>query len=268
MQRLFPAVSAIILAALVMMTGGPALAQGGDPALPACTPGDYAPIAAVAIGMLDMINRQDTLEVDALLDWRAEIGALEVPACAEATDIILQLQLANDELLIGALLLERSGGLSDADTTSTAATAINAGLTGLAGLRFQLSGSASNAPNAPTAIPLLTPVDVDAVLTAFEAAALPYADLTRDADPVGGDAPQTPTERITFMLPDIFDGGMGQLLVFADADGRDAWLTYLYGNNVTDPGYVYVHRNIILQLSRELDRNTAIRFRAALLSVE
>lgn len=259
------------LVALVLTGPGAVLAQGDPPAegVP-CTTADLAPVSRIVAGMVETMDREGAFGVDNLLRWRGEIAALDVPACDGMVDTVLQLQLAADELLIGALLLERAATpalVSDPataqETTDTAALALNIGLTNLVGMRFTMAAAAQEEGS------ILPFGDLTgaAVIAAFEAADLPLADVILAAGPAGDSAPATETERVTFSLPSVFDGGVGQVLVFADERARDAWLGYLFGE-VTDPGYVYIHQNVILQLTPELDRTTALEFRAALRTLE
>ncbi|GEM_PF-4507769 len=249
---------AVILVATILITSGAAVvsAQGGGSALPPCTEADLQGILGIALDILRTTGNASRFEVADMLGWREEIAALEIPACAEADSIRLQLRLANDELLIGALLLERGEALD------TAAAAINEGLAALVGLRYALSGR----PAAQSEV--FGGLSGDDVLAIFEEIGLPVADVVRDAGPAGGDAPHTESERITFTLPTVFDGGVGQILIFADEASRDAWLAYLYGPEVAEPGYVLLHRNVIVQLSAELDQAAALQFRAALQNLE
>ena len=61
-------------------------------------------------------------------------------------------------------------------------------------------------------VAVTTPGDLtaDGVLAALDAADLPFDGVQRDAGPAGRGAPHTEAERITFSLPDVFDGGVGQ----------------------------------------------------------
>lgn len=263
----FRTAAALALLGIILAAGpaGPLLAQGGpDVALPACTPDDLRPLVDLSIAMLDATARAQRYDVDEMLEWRAAITNLAVPACAGAQDIWLQMWLANDEIMIGTLLLERDG------VTPEAALAINSGLATLTALRHsftlanQTSGFVPGDFGAPEDFGALTGDDV---LAAFEQFDLPYTDVTRQADPAGGDAPTTESERITFTLPTIFDGGVGQILIFEAPADRDAWLNYLFDPASTDPGYVYFEANAIVQLSPDLSGTTARLFRAALLSL-
>lgn len=256
-----------------MMLAGPgmALAQGDPPPVGApCTTADLAPVAEIVVGMVETMDREGSFGVDNLLRWRGEIAALDIRNCEGMIDTLLQLQLASDELLIGALLLERAAtpalvaDPADAqELTDTAAVALNTGLTNLVGMRFTMAAAAQEQGTILPFGELTGP----AVIAAFEAADLPLADVTLAAGAAGGNAPDTEIERVTFSLPSVFDGGVGQVLVFADARGRDVWLAYLFGE-LADPGYVYIHQNVILQLTPELDRATALRFRAVLRALE
>ena len=185
------------------------------------------------------------------------------PACDDGYALYLQVRLATDEILLGTLLLERGG-----DHMESALEAINDGAYALAELRFTLSDAIQPA-DGPTAAP--TPfgdLSADAVLAAFEAADLPLADVTRDAAAAPGDAPHTEAERITFTLPDIFDGGTGQLLIFDDWSSLETWASYLYALPQATQGYVYLHRNTILQLDAGLDEDTVRAFRQTLFLLE
>ncbi len=268
-SMVLPPASMVLPLASMLLPPASVLAQGGDPTAEGipCTAADLAPLGEIVSGMVAAVSRDGALEVEALLGWRAEIAALDVPRCAGMLDAVLQLQLASDELLIGALLLERAALPAHADArdtlANTAAVALNTGLTNLVGMRFTLAEAAGDSSAA--ALPFGA-LDGAAVIAAFEAAGLPLADVNLAAGPAGGAAPATERERVTFSLPTVFDGGRGQVLIFAEARGRDTWLAYLFGELV-DPGYVYIHQNVILQLTPELDRATALRFQAALRAV-
>lgn len=246
----------MILALLIMMTrAGVVGAQGdGEADLPACTVEDLAALVEVMLPMYEAVLNANRYAVGEMLGWRAQLTEIGVPDCAGGFEFWLQLRLAADELLIGTLLIER--GSSD-----EAALALNQGLSALAGLRFQVPGP-------------LNPSDRfmvytgDAVLAAFAALNLPIDDITRDAGPAGDGAPQTESERITFTLPTVFDGGVGQVLVFPDRAARDEWVNYLFGPDVVNPGHVYLQDNILIQLSPDLDNGEAVRFRAALTLLE
>ncbi len=254
----------LLVIALAAGTVSPVRAQGGpEDDLPACTAADLRPLVDISLQMLEATSRARRYDVSEMLVWRTAITTLEVPACAEAQDIWLQLWLASDEILIGTLLLERQGAIEEA------ALAINSGLATLTALRysFTLAGQAGGfAPEVetPEEFGALTGDDV---LIAFQRFDLPYADVTREAGPAGGDAPDTELERLTFTLPTIFDGGVGQALVFETPEDRDAWLDYLFDPAGVDPGFVYFEANVIVQLSPDLDGETARLFRAALASL-
>jgi len=75
----------LVIVGMFAVVPSPAHAQGGDDeTLPACAGDDLQPITEIAIGLLDLVNRQSSFTVAPLLDWRAQITALEPPACAEA----------------------------------------------------------------------------------------------------------------------------------------------------------------------------------------
>jgi len=211
-----------------------------------------------------MINSlgQSSLSVDDQLGWRAEIAALDAADCAGMRDALLQLQLAADELLIGALLLERAaGGTGDSAATDAAALAINNGLTNLVGMRFALRGgdAPAAADSAALGDAVFGDLDGEAVLAAFRAAGLPVGAAEHIAVPDSA----APREQIAFSLEGLPEGEGGQILVFADAAGRDAWLAELLTGEA-EPGYLYLHRNVIVRLSPALDGATARQFRAAL----
>ncbi len=256
----------LLVALLMVGSAGAVRAQGGQDggALPPCTGDDLRPLADLAVRMLEATSRAGRYDVDEMLGWREDLAALAAPDCAEGADIQLRVRLAGDELLIGALLLERG------DSLERAAVAINDGLATLIALRHDLTvGSplGGTAPSGPGAEPF-GHLDADDVLAAFERFGLPIADVRRNAGPAGGGAPRTEAERITFTLPTIFDGGVGQALIFDAAAGRDAWMAYLFEPGAVNAGYVFIERNVIVQLSPDLDAATAEQFRAALDSLE
>jgi len=253
----------LALAVLLPVGAGVIRAQGGgdtgaEEPLPACTAADVQPVSDLVIRMLDATNRSARYEAVEMLEWRADLSALVWPVCAEAESWRLELWLSNDELLIGTLLLERGD-------REAGVQAINNGLMALTDLSMMLPGSSTEThrPGAEEGA-----LDGDAVLTAFGEAELPFADVRRNAGPAGGDAPHTEIERITFTLPTIFDGGVGQVLVFADETGRNAWLTYLYGLGSERAGYVFFAQNVVVQLSPDLDSTTAVQFRSVLQALE
>jgi len=250
----------LVIVGMFAVVPSPAHAQGGDDeTLPACAGDDLQPITEIAIGLLDLVNRQSSFTVAPLLDWRAQITALEPPACAEGYPIYLQRRLATDEILIGALLLERGG-----ESTQPAVEAINAGATALAELRFSLSTTVPSGGG--TSLPAGRPGDLTGteVLAAFEAAGLPFDRVQMDTGPAGHGAPRTEIERITFGLPSVFDGGTGQLLVFDSQAAMSAWLNYLFGLDDQARGELLVYANVIVQLDAGLDQETARQFRAVL----
>ncbi len=261
-QTIVVGVWILVVVGMLVASPFPARAQDGGE-LPACAGDDLQPITEIAIGLLDLINRQSNFAVTPLLDWRARITALEPPACAEGYPIYLQLRLATDEILIGALLLERGG-----ESTQPAAEAINAGATALAELRFSLSTTVTSGAGTP--LPADQPGDLTGaeVLAAFEAAGLPFDRVQMDAGPAGRGAPRTEIERITFGLPSVFDGGTGQLLVFDSPTAMSAWLNYLFGLDDQARGELLVYANVIVQLDAGLDQATARQFRAALEALE
>jgi len=250
---------AILMMVAILLAGGglPALAQDGSGGeRPPCTAEDVEPVSRLVIAMIDSLG-QSSLSVDDQLGWRAEIAALDAADCAGMRDALLQLQLAADELLIGALLLERAaGGTGDSAATDAAALAINSGLTNLVGMRFALRGG--DAPAAADGA-AFGDLDGEAVLAAFRAAGLPVGAAEHIAVPDSA----APREQIAFSLEGLPEGEGGQILVFADAAGRDAWLAELLTGEA-EPGYLYLHRNVIVRLSPALDGVTARQFRAAL----
>ncbi|GAB4572726.1 MAG: hypothetical protein Kow0077_12970 [Anaerolineae bacterium] len=253
----------IILVAGLVLTGAGKMARaqdGGEEALPPCTAEDLAPLREIVTGMVETMDREGGLGVANLLRWREAVAGLTLTECAGMKDALVQLQLASDELLIGALLLDRTpADEAEAEQLArVAAVAINTGLTNLVGMRFAFAGGADEP--AGESFGSLSGADV---LAAFQTAGLPMADVNPAAGPAGGGAPTTEAERITFTLPEARDGAVGQVLVFRAARDRDAWLAYLFGE-VPDPGYVYAYANVIVQLSPELPRQDALRFRAAL----
>ncbi len=263
MQRwiLIGAFVVLILAAGAIQPVAVRAQTDGETPLPPCTPEDYAPLTEVLIGMMDMLQAQAVPSAEAMLEWRATIDALDLHNCAGLLEALLQLRLASDELLIGALLLERGP-----DNAEQAAGALNIGLTNLVNLRFVLPGAGAD-PDAPADSPATSFIGAlsgDDVLAAFEAADLPLAGIQRNAGPAGRGAPRTEAERITFSLPTAFDGGVGQVLIFADVGARNAWLSYLFGGSLPDPGHIWVRENVVMQLSSELDLSTARAFRRAL----
>ena len=255
---------AVIVAVALLWGAGisPTQAQGdGQDDLPACTNDDFAPLGEIAGGLFDLISGQATFDPDVLLTWWAQVRDLTPPACAEGRLITLQLRTAADELLIGALLLER-----DPTQTTDAVLAINGGLDALLNLRFVLNVTATSGGGVSAAAP--GDLTADGVLAALEAADLPFDGVTRAADPAARGAPHTETERITFSLPDVFDGGVGQLLVFTDQAGLNAWVTYLYGLDDQTRGYVFIQQNVILQLDGGLSEATAADFNHALAALD
>ena len=251
---------AVILTVGLLWGAGidPAAAQGdGQDDLPPCTSDDFAPLGEIAGGLFDLISGQATFDPDILLTWWAQVRDLTPPECAEGRLTYLQLRTAADELLVGALLLER-----DPTQTTDAVLAINGGLDALLNLRFVLNVTATSGGGVPAAAP--GDLTADGVLAALQAADLPFDGVTRDAGPAGRGAPRTEAERVTFDLPDVFDGGVGQLLVFADQAGLNAWVSYLYGLDDQTRGYVYIQQNVILQLDGGLSEATAADFNHAL----
>ncbi len=253
----------LTLIIILLMSSLPALGQGGNPdgERPACTPEDVEPVSQLVIALINSLG-QGTLNADDMLRWRTEIAALNIPACAGMGDALLQLHFAADELLIGALLLERvAAGIGDSTVTDTAALAINNGLSALVGMRFALRDTEAPAGGMRGAAP--GELSGQAVLAAFEAAGLPIEAVAPTT------APDTPAlrEQIAFHLPGSPEGAGGQILIFADIPGRDAWLGELLTAEA-EPGYLYLHRNVIVRLSPALDGETARRFRAALQAVE
>lgn len=251
---------ALLLAALLAITvgGTPVQAQDGGE-LPPCTAEDLQPIATLAIGMIETMDRQGAIAVDNMLHWRERLIALDVEACDGIHDPLLQLQLASDELLIGTLLLERGEEHRD-----MAAAAINIGLTNLVGLRFSLAETINQPDMIRRPFGTLTG---NSILAAFEAAGLPFDDVVRNAGPAGADSPTTETERITFALTSVFDGAAGQVLVFDDVDARDEWLAYLLAEETMNEDHVFTHQNVLLVLGADLDTETALQFREALETV-
>lgn len=254
----------LVIVGMFAVVPSPARAQGGDgETLPACAGDDLQPITEIAIGLLDLINRQSNFTVAPLLDWRGRITALEPPACAEGYPIYLQLRLAADELLIGALLLERGG-----ESTQPAAEAINAGATALAGLRFSLSTTVTSSGGTPIPADQSGDLTGAEVLAAFEAAGLPFDRVQMETGPAGRGAPRTEIERITFGLPTVFDGGTGQILVFDSQTAMSVWLNYLFGLDDRARGELLVYANVIVQLDAGLDQATARQFRTVLEALE
>lgn len=254
---------AILVMVVVLLAGSgwPALAQGGEGERPPCTAADVEPVSRLVIAMIDSLG-QGGLRVDDQLRWRAEIAALDVTDCTGMRDALLQLHLAADELLIGALLLERvAAPSSDSAATDTAVLAINNGLTALVGMRFALRDTPTSADDSPDAS--LGDLDGEAVLAAFQAAGLPVGEITRPDVPAS--APLI--AQIGFSLAGLPEGEGGQILVFASATGRDSWLADLLSEEA-EPGYLYLHRNVIVRLSPALDGATARRFRATLRGIE
>ncbi|MBN1965222.1 MAG: hypothetical protein JW910_11295 [Anaerolineae bacterium] len=254
MMRRWMVIGLVLLVGLASAGGtGIARAQGDgetDTPLPACTASDLGPLVELMLPMYDAVLNASRFEVEEMLGWRAQLNEIAPPECAEGLEIWLQLRLAADELLIGTLLIER-------DSAQEGALAINQGLSALASLRFAIPGPLNPSSG-------FTIYTGDAVMASFAALGLPIDEITREAGPAGGGAPEGETERITFTLPTVFDGGVGQVLIFADEAARDEWVNYLYGPEVTNPGYVYLQGNVLVQLSAELDEGEAVRFRAAL----
>lgn len=254
---------AILVTVAVLLAGGgwPALAQGGDGERLPCTAAEVEPVSRLVIAMIDSLG-QGGLSVEDQLRWRAEIATLDVTDCAGMRDALLQLHLAADELLIGALLLERAASpSSDSAVTDTAALAINNGLTALVGMRFALRNTDAPATNPADASP--GDLDGEAVLAAFRAAGLPVGEVTHpDAS-----ASAALIEQIDFHLAGLPEGEAGQILVFASAAERDSWLADLLSEEA-EPGYLYLHRNVIVRLSPALDGATARQFRTALRGIE
>lgn len=256
----------ILVMGLLLASAGAVLAQGdgeADPP-PACTEDDLRPVAAIMMDMLDAMNRGGRFAVEEMLTWRAQISDLPALDCAEYADILTQLYLANDELLIGALLLERG----NPDDVETGALAINIGLTNLVGLRAYFADMPADLVPLTANTEPFGSLDADVILAAFTAADLPIADVVRDAGPAGGNAPSTEAERITFALPTVFDGGVGQLLIFDTVEARDAWAAYLAAPGTLNAGQVIVYRNVIVQLSDGLDESTLRRFEDVLRAFE
>lgn len=250
----------VMVAVLLAGHGWPALAQGGEAERPPCTAADVEPVSRLVIAMIDSLG-QGGLSVDDQLRWRAEIAALDVTNCAGMRDALVQLHLAADELLIGALLLERAADPSSNSAADTAALAINNGLTALVGMRFALRDTPAPADNSPDAS--LGDLDGEAVLAAFRAAGLPVGEVTRP------DAPASAAliAQIDFSLTGLPEGEGGQILVFASAAGRDSWLADLLSEEA-EPGYLVLHRNVVVRLSPALDGATARQFRATLRGIE
>ena len=160
---------AVILAVGLLWGAGisPARAQGdGQDDLPACTNDDFAPFGEIAGGLFDQISGQATFDPDVLLTWWTQVRDLTPPECAEGRLTYLQLRTAADELLIGALLLER-----DPTQTTDAVLAINGGLDALLNLRFVLNVTATSGGGVAVTAP--GDLTADGVLAALEAAICP-----------------------------------------------------------------------------------------------
>lgn len=137
-----------------------------------------------------------------------------------------------------------------------------------------LTGCASideaiNGPRTPTATPEpFAFFTGQQVIDALRAAGLSVENPEEQALTIGRDAPLTYNHRSIFEISRIAPDG-GQILVFDDPAGLQAWQDYIArlsqdSSTRRDVVYTYVHRNILLQLNANLLPDEATRYRRAL----
>jgi hypothetical protein len=115
---------------------------------------------------------------------------------------------------------------------------------------------------APTPVPFAL-YSAQTVIDAFTNNGAPIANVQRSTL-IGRGAPNTFSERYTFEVPRIAPNG-GQILVFDTAEALAEWQTYIEQLR-NDPAqrrsviYVYVRRNVMVQINAELTNSEARRY--------
>lgn len=104
------------------------------------------------------------------------------------------------------------------------------------------------------------------VLNAFVGAGLSVQNIRQEMT-VGRDAPVTFSDRRTFEIASVAPDG-GQIVVFNDAAGLQAWQDYINGlqsssSTRRDVIYTYVKGNVLIQLSANLLPDEARGYREA-----